>query len=271
MPKRAAVVKEPNTATHFLHKDRKCIAICKPERRLHQGYIPRVIHGGAVQADDRRKLIADHGSPHQVEQIGVGQRWIKSYVGGRLKVGQRRIVVPSAPSCIAYVCQVADMLMRPLVAVCWQLWPRSDAQLIQALRLCETSRSEIWQSSPITAQMGLDAEGLAFNLHEPGRIGFVERAVSPKHQRDDALDDEWKCKTGLNAPCLPACGGSGEIRTHGRVAPSAVFKTAALNRSATLPLKARSLTVSMHAAGRESAFILMSVQDERNYGMLCVV
>ena len=111
-----------------------------------------------------------------------------------------------------------------------------------------------WQSSPITAQMGLDAEGLAFNVHEPGRIGFVERAVSPKHQRDDALDDEWKCKTGLNAPCLPACGGSGEIRTHGRVAPSAVFKTAALNRSATLPLKARSLTVSMHAAGRESAF-----------------
>ncbi len=30
-------------------------------------------------------------------------------------------------------------------------------------------------------------------------------------------------------------GGSGEIRTHGRVAPTAVFKTAALNRSATLP------------------------------------
>jgi hypothetical protein len=30
-------------------------------------------------------------------------------------------------------------------------------------------------------------------------------------------------------------GGSGEIRTHGRVAPSLVFKTSALNRSATLP------------------------------------
>ena len=30
-------------------------------------------------------------------------------------------------------------------------------------------------------------------------------------------------------------GGSGEIRTHGGVAPSAVFKTAALNHSATLP------------------------------------
>ena len=30
-------------------------------------------------------------------------------------------------------------------------------------------------------------------------------------------------------------GGSGEIRTHGWVTPSAVFKTAALNHSATLP------------------------------------
>lgn len=32
-------------------------------------------------------------------------------------------------------------------------------------------------------------------------------------------------------------GGGGEIRTHGRVTPTAVFKTAALNRSATPPLK----------------------------------
>jgi hypothetical protein len=30
-------------------------------------------------------------------------------------------------------------------------------------------------------------------------------------------------------------GGGGEIRTHGRVAPSLVFKTSALNRSATPP------------------------------------
>lgn len=30
-------------------------------------------------------------------------------------------------------------------------------------------------------------------------------------------------------------GGGGGIRTHGRVAPTAVFKTAALNRSATPP------------------------------------
>ena len=31
------------------------------------------------------------------------------------------------------------------------------------------------------------------------------------------------------------CGGRGEIRTHGGLAPTAVFKTAALNHSATLP------------------------------------
>jgi hypothetical protein len=30
-------------------------------------------------------------------------------------------------------------------------------------------------------------------------------------------------------------GGGGEIRTHGKIAPSPVFKTGALNRSATPP------------------------------------
>jgi hypothetical protein len=39
---------------------------------------------------------------------------------------------------------------------------------------------------------------------------------------------------GGNLP-LRESGGSGGIRTHGRVAPSPVFKTGALNRSATLP------------------------------------
>ena len=33
-------------------------------------------------------------------------------------------------------------------------------------------------------------------------------------------------------------GGSGEIRTHGGLTPSSVFKTGALNRSATLPMAA---------------------------------
>ncbi len=32
-------------------------------------------------------------------------------------------------------------------------------------------------------------------------------------------------------------GGRGEIRTHGGLAPTTVFKTVALNRSATLPIK----------------------------------
>ena len=31
-------------------------------------------------------------------------------------------------------------------------------------------------------------------------------------------------------------GGQGGIRTHGRLAPTAVFKTAALNHSATCPM-----------------------------------
>src|SRR5690606_39424596 len=33
------------------------------------------------------------------------------------------------------------------------------------------------------------------------------------------------------------CGGQGGIRTHGRLPPTAVFKTAALNHSATCPAR----------------------------------
>ena len=40
-------------------------------------------------------------------------------------------------------------------------------------------------------------------------------------------------KPPFGGPCVS--GGSGEIRTHGGLTPTAVFKTAALNHSATLP------------------------------------
>ena len=43
-------------------------------------------------------------------------------------------------------------------------------------------------------------------------------------------------------------GGGGEIRTHGRVAPSLVFKTSALNRSATPPGSAHFITASLPIA-----------------------
>ncbi len=50
-------------------------------------------------------------------------------------------------------------------------------------------------------------------------------------------------------------GGQGGIRTHGELAPSAVFKTAALNHSATYP--------------REAVFFALSARrlsgDERNF------
>ena len=36
-------------------------------------------------------------------------------------------------------------------------------------------------------------------------------------------------------PAFKANGGGGEIRTHGRVTPTTVFKTVAFNRSATPP------------------------------------
>jgi hypothetical protein len=37
-------------------------------------------------------------------------------------------------------------------------------------------------------------------------------------------------------------GGGGEIRTHGRVAPTTIFKTVAFNRSATPPLSREQTT-----------------------------
>ena len=47
-----------------------------------------------------------------------------------------------------------------------------------------------------------------------------------------------KFKTKKN-PEIRGSGGSGEIRTHGGRKPSPVFKTGALNRSATLPVVGR--------------------------------
>lgn len=51
---------------------------------------------------------------------------------------------------------------------------------------------------------------------------------------------------------MPA-GGRGGIRTHGGVAPTAVFKTAALNHSATLPGGIRDLTVTAAAEAASTA------------------
>ena len=59
------------------------------------------------------------------------------------------------------------------------------------------------------------------------------------------------------AKALRLGGGQGGIRTHGRLPPTAVFKTAALNHSATCPqpevrLSERSCSVSR--AGRKGIF-----------------
>jgi hypothetical protein len=57
--------------------------------------------------------------------------------------------------------------------------------------------------------------------------------------RDDRLIDELQktkpCKLLNLQGFVGPSGGGGEIRTHGRITPSPVFKTGALNRSATPP------------------------------------
>jgi hypothetical protein len=45
-------------------------------------------------------------------------------------------------------------------------------------------------------------------------------------------------------------GGEGGIRTHGKLAPTAVFKTAALNHSATSPIQLIDYATTMGCARR---------------------
>jgi hypothetical protein len=53
-------------------------------------------------------------------------------------------------------------------------------------------------------------------------------------------------------------GGGGEIRTHGRLAPSLVFKTSALNRSATPPERG-----FYHFALQMASFVVLIIDNER--------
>jgi hypothetical protein len=62
------------------------------------------------------------------------------------------------------------------------------------------------------------------------RLGIIETLnTAPRLLGRAGIRDEKN-------PVIEASGGSGEIRTHGGREPSPVFKTGALNHSATLPL-----------------------------------
>jgi hypothetical protein len=60
----------------------------------------------------------------------------------------------------------------------------------------------------------------------------MKRAFAPHLHRANQSDFARFAPQSLSAL---ESGGKGEIRTHGQLSPSAVFKTAALNRSATFP------------------------------------
>ena len=77
-----------------------------------------------------------------------------------------------------------------------------------------------------------------------GRVRYFRSWISASQVADGtegvgAMGHDTARSTRHAAP-LPN-GGSGEIRTHERVAPSLVFKTSAFNRSATLPSKGNSM------------------------------
>ena len=60
-------------------------------------------------------------------------------------------------------------------------------------------------------------------------------------------------------------GGRGGIRTHGGVAPTAVFKTAALNHSATLPGGFRDCTVTAPAEGASTGEQAVDLPEHSAY------
>ena len=60
-------------------------------------------------------------------------------------------------------------------------------------------------------------------------------ALLPSHKRYTYWYTELK--KPLRALSIYTTGGRGEIRTHGGLSSSPVFKTGAFNRSATLPMR----------------------------------
>ena len=93
-------------------------------------------------------------------------------------------------------------------------------------------------------------EVVSFELAEGVRTApFIEMPVASRSGRTRGKDAELERRQGrkrffktarrmrlaLNHSATQEFGGEGEIRTHEKLAPLAVFKTAALDRSATSP------------------------------------
>ena len=73
-------------------------------------------------------------------------------------------------------------------------------------------------------------------------------------------------------------GGSGEIRTHGGRKPSPVFKTGALNHSATLPARAQLysigqehlLQIIQETLTQQSGRDAKMVSKQKTFGLRCI-
>ena len=80
---------------------------------------------------------------------------------------------------------------------------------------------------------------LRYSLHRPSCMGQGGRVTRPQDNSIQSMGFPVKAEAGQ--PLLGDTmkyGGQGGIRTHGELAPTAVFKTAALNHSATCPCAA---------------------------------
>jgi len=93
-------------------------------------------------------------------------------------------------------------------------------------------------------------------------IGFEDSRESGKAK--SPLLAGLACQIASVGQQLRLVGGRGEIRTHGGLAPTTVFKTVALNRSATLPSQLQRARIIANYFDRIKVTTEFSLQQHLN-------
>jgi hypothetical protein len=146
---------------------------------------------------------------------------------------------------------------------CWRLpvhsGAKSSAFRILPTSLPSTGRHRAARANPSGSAIVSRRRRSEFRRPTPMKIWAPRRCISgplsgPRTKAHDQVIEKIGTPKGNRTPvtavkgALPAggalhgtIGGWGGIRTHGRVAPTPVFKTGALNRSATHPYLLRPL------------------------------
>ena len=112
---------------------------------------------------------------------------------------------------------------------------RQDAAVMNIQRACEAAL-DLGHHIIRRDRLGVPKVHVMFSIYWHRQSGLIRRF--PNHLNAWLVLEISPCMT------IKSFGGSGEIRTHGGREPSPVFKTGALNHSATLPSRrAESYTI----------------------------